>query len=304
MRRRERRPRQPGQDRPRRRLPVGPRDLGRRVPGERVRAGEEGECGAPAADLRARAHQLHGDRQRDRWDSLVGFTADTGRIEVFYNSERVVDLPVDITYDDIPQHVYTDQTQTTLLEPLQLPDLPLRELLLRTLHLLSVGSKRFFVEKFDRSITGLIASQPVIPSRHSHIVLRPAVPARGRRGRDREGLPFPHERRGVRAGRAAAEVLPLGAQHGASVAGRGADEPGVRQRDALRRHPPGAELQLRRQAARGDRAHVRVLRGGEGGGDGAGPGGGECEGLGEHGGAHGERNGEGTVALSSRRRRR
>ena len=60
----------------------------------------------------------------------------------------MVDLPVDVTYDAIPQHIYNDQTQ-------QLTTVPL------TLHLLSVGSKRFFVEKFDRSISGLIASQPV-----------------------------------------------------------------------------------------------------------------------------------------------
>lgn len=304
MRRRARRPRQPGQDRPRRRLPVGARDLGRRVPGECVRAGEEGERGAPPADLRARAHQLHGDRQRDRCGFLGGFIADTGRIEVFYNSERVVDLPVDITYDDIPQHVYTDQTQTTLLEPVQLPDLPLRELLMRTLHLLSVGSKRFFVEKFDRSITGLIASQPVVASPLSHVVLRPALPPRCRRGGHREGLPSAHERPGIRAGRAAAEVLPLGAQHGAALAGRGADEPGVRKRDALRRHPPRAELQLRRQAARRDRSHVRVLRGGEGGGDGARTRGREREGLREHGGPHGGRDREGTAVLSWRRRLR
>ena len=80
---------------------------------------------------------------------------------MFYNSERVVDLPVDVTYDAIPQHIYNDQTQQLTTVPLTLPDSSLRDLLLRTLHLLSVGSKRFFVEKSDRSISGLIASQPV-----------------------------------------------------------------------------------------------------------------------------------------------
>ena len=90
-----------------------------------------------------------------------GYVVDTGRIEVFYNDEKVVDLPVDVTYDNIPQHEFDDQTRTIITTPLQLPDLSIREHLLRTLSLLSVGSKRFFVEKFDRSITGLIASQPV-----------------------------------------------------------------------------------------------------------------------------------------------
>ena len=64
-----------------------------------------------------------------------------------------MDLPVDVTYDAIPQHVYVDQVQQLTTVPLTLPDSSLRDLLLRTLHLLSVGSKRFFVEKVDRSIS-------------------------------------------------------------------------------------------------------------------------------------------------------
>lgn len=73
----------------------------------------------------------------------------------------MANLPVDVTYTDIPQHVYSDRKQVLVTKPLSIPSLPLSELLTRTFHLLSVGSKRFFVNKFDRSISGLIASQQV-----------------------------------------------------------------------------------------------------------------------------------------------
>lgn len=87
---------------------------------------------------------------------------DSGKIEVFSNRQLVVDLPVDLTYTNIPQHVYTDTSRPLVTRPLVLPStFSLTDLVTRTFHLLSVGSKRFFVNKFDRSITGLIASQPV-----------------------------------------------------------------------------------------------------------------------------------------------
>ena len=74
----------------------------------------------------------------------------------------MVDLPIDCTYENLPQHVFCDQHLSMITKPLVIPsDLSLHDLLIRTFHLLSVGSKRFFVNRFDRSITGLIASQPV-----------------------------------------------------------------------------------------------------------------------------------------------
>ena len=86
---------------------------------------------------------------------------DSGKIEVFSNRQLVVDLPVDLTYTNIPQHVYTDTSRPLVTRPLVLPStFSLTDLVTRTFHLLSVGSKRFFVNKF----TGLIASQPVRPA--------------------------------------------------------------------------------------------------------------------------------------------
>ena len=73
-----------------------------------------------------------------------------------------MDLPIETTYEQLPQHVFTDHVVPTVTKPLVIPsELTFKDLLHRTLHLLSVGSKRYFVHRFDRSITGLIASQPV-----------------------------------------------------------------------------------------------------------------------------------------------
>lgn len=92
----------------------------------------------------------------------INVSIDSGRIVVHSNGDQVVDLPFDTIYTDIPQHSFVDSTQPIALEPFVVPSsFSLDELLTRTLHLLSVGSKSFFVNKFDRSITGLIASQPV-----------------------------------------------------------------------------------------------------------------------------------------------
>lgn len=88
-------------------------------------------------------------------------------MEVELNGETVVDLPLDATYTKLPQHVYIDAPCAPPTRPLALPALPLRELCARVLRLLSVGSKRFFVEKFDRSLSGLVAQQPVSPRERS-----------------------------------------------------------------------------------------------------------------------------------------
>ena len=146
-----------------------------------------------------------------RKNRCVKSFVEENRIEVESNGEEVVNLPVDLTYTQIPQHVYRDslpvmsegkstgeasqdnaeindslsghqivipnegqivstsnstqQTTSSLSLPSFVPpSYTLSSLIDRTLHLLSVGSKSFFVNKFDRSISGLIASQPVLGS--------------------------------------------------------------------------------------------------------------------------------------------
>ena len=71
-----------------------------------------------------------------------------------------VNLELSKVLGDMPQKVFTLDRKKDLLKPLELPkDLTVRTALDRVLRLLSVGSKRFLVNKVDRSVTGLIARQ-------------------------------------------------------------------------------------------------------------------------------------------------
>jgi len=71
-----------------------------------------------------------------------------------------VNLELSKVLGDMPQKVFKLDGKATSLRPLNLPaDLTVRSALDRVLRLLSVGSKRFLVNKVDRSVTGLIARQ-------------------------------------------------------------------------------------------------------------------------------------------------
>ncbi len=71
-----------------------------------------------------------------------------------------VNLELSKVLGDMPQKVFNLDGKATTLRPLNLPDgLTVRSALDRVLRLLSVGSKRFLVNKVDRSVTGLIARQ-------------------------------------------------------------------------------------------------------------------------------------------------
>jgi phosphoribosylformylglycinamidine synthase len=71
-----------------------------------------------------------------------------------------VNLELSKVLGDMPQKTFTLDRVKTTLKPLDLPPrLTVRKALDRVLRLLSVGSKRFLVNKVDRSVTGLIARQ-------------------------------------------------------------------------------------------------------------------------------------------------
>ena len=71
-----------------------------------------------------------------------------------------VNLELSKVLGDMPQKTFTLDRVKTVLTPLELPrGLTVRKALDRVLRLLSVGSKRFLVNKVDRSVTGLIARQ-------------------------------------------------------------------------------------------------------------------------------------------------
>ena len=71
-----------------------------------------------------------------------------------------VDLELPEVLGHIPQKTFTDNHVDPQLAPLRLPaDLSVRDALHNVLRLVSVGSKRFLVNKVDRAVTGLIAQQ-------------------------------------------------------------------------------------------------------------------------------------------------
>ena len=71
-----------------------------------------------------------------------------------------VNLELSKVLGDMPQKTFTLDRRQNSLKPLELPrGLTVRAALDRVLRLLSVGSKRFLVNKVDRSVTGLIARQ-------------------------------------------------------------------------------------------------------------------------------------------------
>jgi phosphoribosylformylglycinamidine synthase len=71
-----------------------------------------------------------------------------------------VNLQLEKVLGSMPRKTFTLERVKRFLKPLELPqDLTVRDALDRVLRLVSVGSKRFLVNKVDRSVTGLVARQ-------------------------------------------------------------------------------------------------------------------------------------------------
>lgn len=96
---------------------------------------------------------------------VLGKVTGDGRVVVRDGSDgsTPVDLPLDLVLGKMPQKTFVDDHQATNLIPFAMPEgAQLNDALSRVLRLLSVGSKRFLVNKVDRSVTGLIAQQPCV----------------------------------------------------------------------------------------------------------------------------------------------
>lgn len=88
----------------------------------------------------------------------------TGDGYIVLHDEKDGSTPVNLSLEkvlgDMPQKTFRLERGKRRLRPLELPEgLTVREALDRVLRLLSVGSKRFLVNKVDRSVSGLIARQ-------------------------------------------------------------------------------------------------------------------------------------------------
>lgn len=105
------------------------------------------------------------DREKVPFEVLGEVTGD-GKFTV-YDSDG--SMPVDLELSDVlgnmPRKTFSDARVKPVLKPLELPKgLTVRPALERVLRLVSVGSKRFLINKVDRSVTGLVAQQQCVGS--------------------------------------------------------------------------------------------------------------------------------------------
>ena len=101
------------------------------------------------------------EREKVKYERLGEITED-GRITVHDKKDNSfpVNLELSKILGKMPQKTFKDETQTSNLDNLKLPEeLNFKEALENVLHIVSVGSKRFLTSKVDRSVTGLIARQ-------------------------------------------------------------------------------------------------------------------------------------------------
>lgn len=93
---------------------------------------------------------------------ILGYVTGDGHFVVYDEEDdsTPVNLDLEKVLGNIPQKTFADETIEPQLNPLKLPsEKNFTEALERVLKLLSVGSKRFLINKVDRSVTGLIAAQ-------------------------------------------------------------------------------------------------------------------------------------------------
>lgn len=121
--------------------------------------------------------------------SFIGEITGDGYIRLFdeHDGTTPVKLELSKILGEMPRKTFIIESIKPKLESLFLPEtLTVRESLERVLRLISVGSKRFLVNKVDRSVTGLIAQQQCVGPLHltlsnvaviaqSHLTLRGAA---------------------------------------------------------------------------------------------------------------------------------
>ena len=101
------------------------------------------------------------DREKVPYEILGEVTGD-GRFIVQDSSDgsTPVNFNLSKVLGNLPQKTFSDTRVPVVLKPLEFPkDLTIREALKGVLKFVSVGSKRFLINKVDRSVTGLIAQQ-------------------------------------------------------------------------------------------------------------------------------------------------
>ncbi|HTH92882.1 MAG TPA: phosphoribosylformylglycinamidine synthase [Candidatus Paceibacterota bacterium] len=92
---------------------------------------------------------------------VLGTVTGDGLITLYDSSNDTtpVKLELEKILGNMPQKTFSFERSPQLLTEIQIPDVPLAEIIEQMLKLPSVGSKGFLVRKVDRSVTGLIAQQ-------------------------------------------------------------------------------------------------------------------------------------------------
>lgn len=101
---------------------------------------------------------------------FIGKITDSGKIIIYneYNKSPIVDLDLETVLGKIPRKKYILHKNAPILEKFLLPfGTDISQILDKVFRLLSVGSKRFLVNKVDRSVTGLIAQQQCVGPLHT-----------------------------------------------------------------------------------------------------------------------------------------
>ena len=106
--------------------------------------------------------------------SVIGFTTNNRRLKVYNSSKSenkklLVDFDLDKTLGKMPQKIYILEKPEINIDQniIDRSKLELRDVLIRILMMPTVGSKRFLVNKVDRSVTGLIAQQQCVGPLHT-----------------------------------------------------------------------------------------------------------------------------------------
>ena len=96
--------------------------------------------------------------------AVVGYTDGSGQllVEDTLHKNKPVEMPLEVLLGKPPKMLRAFQREPAVLPPLSLLDVDLQGAIQRVLEFPAVASKQFLITIGDRSITGMVASQPMI----------------------------------------------------------------------------------------------------------------------------------------------
>lgn len=99
--------------------------------------------------------------------SVIGKVNKTGKIKVSYKDQIVMHMPLEPIVGKMPKKSYKLDKVVSNYPKINIGEIDILEALKKVLSLPTVGSKRFLVNKVDRSVTGLVAQQQCVGPLHT-----------------------------------------------------------------------------------------------------------------------------------------